>query len=100
MKPNWHSIIIKLSFLLIPFVILSLILLDGSGGGGIGGGGYDLSGLVYGLALFAVVILWMVYILINYLWIKTTAERKVQHWLLLSGVIALALAWLITPRMF
>ena len=97
---NWRRIIIRLLILIIPFVVLSLILLDDNDGGGIGGGGYDLSGLVYGLALFAVIILWMVYILSGYLWIKTAAERKAQHLLLISGIVALALAWIITPRMF
>ena len=97
---NWRSVIIRLFFLIVPFVVLSLILLDDNDGGGIGGGGYDLSGLVYGLALFASIILWMIYILFGYLWIKTVEERKAQHLLLISGIIALALAWIITPRMF
>ena len=40
--------IIKLSVLVLPFCILTLVLHDGQSGDSIGGGGYDLSGLVYG----------------------------------------------------
>lgn len=50
-----RQFILKLSFLIIPFAILSLILRDEGTSGGVGGGGNDLSGLVYGSALFAVI---------------------------------------------
>jgi len=95
-----RKFILKLSFLVIPFVILSLVLHDGSSGGSIGGGGYDLSGLVYGSMLFAAIIMWMIWMLISYS-ISTTAMGKKLHLrLLLIGVIALIAAWFITPRMF
>ncbi|KQR70192.1 hypothetical protein [Pedobacter sp. Leaf176] len=100
MNITWRTIIIKLCFLIVPFIILALILLDNGGNGGVGGGGYDLSGLVYGLALFAVIILWLTYILLGYLWVKTPAERKAQHLLTISGITALILAWIITSHMF
>lgn len=92
--------ILKLAFLIIPFVILTLILLDGTGGGGVGGGGYDLSGLVYGLALFACIGIWMLFILIGLLRSESEQERKSRLWLLALGCVALVSAWFITPRMF
>lgn len=92
--------ILKLSFLVIPFSILSLVLHDGSSGGSIGGGGYDLSGLVYGLMLFAVIIVWLLWMLVSYSLSKTASDKKLHLKLLLIGLIALIAAWFITPRMF
>lgn len=92
--------ILKLSFLVIPFSILSLVLHDGSSGGSIGGGGYDLSGLVYGLMLFAVIIVWLLWMLVSYSLSKTASDKKLHLKLLLTGLIALIAAWFITPRMF
>lgn len=92
--------ILKLSFLVIPFSILSLVLHDGSSGGSIGGGGYDLSGLVYGLMLFAVIIVWLLWMLVSYSLSKTALDKKLHLKLLLIGLIALIAAWFITPRMF
>jgi len=90
----------KFSFLAIPYIILSLILHDGGTGGGVGGGGYDLSGLVYGSLLFAVTVLWLIWISISYALSKTVADKKLYLRLLLIGLIALIAAWFITPRMF
>jgi hypothetical protein len=92
--------ILKLSFLVVPFTILSLILHDGGSGGGIGGGGYDLSGLVYGMLLFAVVIIWLLWMGISYAVSKTFAGKKMHIKLLIIGLIVLIAAWFITPRMF
>ena len=92
--------ILKLSFLVIPFSILSLILHDASSGGSIGGGGYDLSGLVYGLMLFAVIIVWLLWMLVSYSLSKTALDKKLHLKLLLLGLTALIAAWFITPRMF
>lgn len=91
-----HKFLIKVAFLIVPFAILTIILLDDTGNGGIGGGGYDLSGLVYGSALFAVIILWMLVMLIGYFTAKTTANRKLQLWLLAVGAGTLLAAWLVT----
>ena len=90
----------KLSFLLIPFAILSLILHDGGKSGGVGGGGYDLSGLVYGSLLFAVIIIWFIWMLISYSINKIAAAKKFYVRLLIIGLLALVAAWFITPRMF
>ena len=92
--------ILKLSSLIVPFVILSLILHDGGTSGGVGGGGYDLSGLVYGSLLFAIIIVWQVWMLIGYAISKTPIDKKLHMRLLITGIIALIAAWLITPRMF
>ncbi|HKG07950.1 MAG TPA: hypothetical protein VKB19_15900 [Pedobacter sp.] len=97
---NTSKFILKLSFLAVPYGILTLILHDGGSGGSIGGGGYDLSGLVYGLMLFAVVIIWLLWMLISYLISKTDADKKLHLKLLLIGLIALVAAWFVTPRMF
>ncbi|WP_165500400.1 hypothetical protein [Pedobacter psychroterrae] len=53
--------ILKLSFLIVPFSFLSLILHDGGKSGG-----YDLSGLVSGSLLFAVIAAWLIWMLIGY----------------------------------
>lgn len=92
--------VLKISILLIPYIILSLILHDGGSGGGIGGGGYDLSGLVYGLLLFAVTIIWLIWMGISYVVSKTAAGKKLHLRLLIIGLIALIAAWFITPRVF
>jgi Ca2+/Na+ antiporter len=92
--------IFKLSFLLVPFGILTLVLHDGGTGGGIGGGGYDLSGLVYGSILFACIMIWMLWMLISCLISKTTVDRKLYSLLLAVGLLALVVAWFITPSMF
>ena len=97
---NNGKLILKLSFLIVPFAILSLILHEGGASGGIGGGGYDLSGLVYGLLLFATVLVWLIWMLICYSISKTSIERKLHLILLMTGVAALLAAWFITPRMF
>ena len=91
--------ILKISFLIIPFAILSLILHDGGTSGGVGGGGYDLSGLVYGSALFAVIILWMIWMIIAFLISKTQTSKTLHLRLIIIGVIALISAWFITPTM-
>lgn len=92
--------ILKLSFLVIPFSILSLVLHEGSSGDSIGGGSYDLSGLVYGLMLFAVIIVWLLWMLVSYSLSKTASDKKLHLKLLLIGLTALIAAWFITPRMF
>jgi hypothetical protein len=92
--------VLKISILLIPYIMLSLILHDDGPGGGIGGGGYDLSGLVYGLLLFAVTIIWLIWMGISYAVGKTAAGKKLHLRLLIIGLIALIAAWFITPRMF
>lgn len=92
--------VLKISILLIPYIILSLILHDGGSSGSIGGGGYDLSGLVYGLLLFAVTIIWLIWMGISYAVSKTAAGKKLHRSLLTIGLIALIAAWFITPRMF
>ena len=97
---NSSKFILKLSFLAIPFAILSLILHDGSTSGGVGGGGYDLSGLVYGSLLFTVIVIWLIWMLISYSISKTAADKTLQLRLLIIGLIALIAAWFITPRMF
>jgi len=94
------KIIGKLAFLVIPFSIFTLILHDGGSGGHIGGGGYDLSGLVYGLALFACIGVWMIWMLICLLIKKTKSDRKIYLKLFLIGILALIAAYFITPRMF
>lgn len=95
-----RKFILKLSFLVIPFIILTLVLHDGQSGGTIGGGGYDLSGLVYGLMLFAIIGVWLIWMLIAYFISKTTTGKKLNLQLLLIGLVALVAAWFITPRMF
>lgn len=97
---NTNKFLIKLSFLIVPFAVFSLILLDGVSNGGIGGGGYDLSGLVYGSLLFATTIIWLIWMLISYSLSKTAADKKLHLKLLITGLIALIAAWFITPRMF
>lgn len=89
-----------MAFLVIPFGILTLILHDGQSGGSIGGGSYDLSGLVYGMLLFASIAVWMIWMLICYFISKTPLGRKMYLKLLLIGIIALVAAWFVTPRMF
>jgi hypothetical protein len=95
-----NKFILKISILIIPYIILSLILHDGGSGGGVGGGGYDLSGLVYGLLLFAVTIIWLIWMGISYAVSKTVAGKKLHLRLVIIGSIALIAAWFITPRMF
>lgn len=90
--------IIKLACLLIPFTILTFVLHDGGSSGGVGGGGYDLSGLVYGSLLFAIIIIWLIWMLISYFAGKDV-NQSLQLVLLGIGVIALVAAWFITPRM-
>jgi len=97
---NRTKFFLKLSFLLVPFAILSLILHDGGAGDGIGGGGYDLSGLVYGSLLFALVIIWLIWMLISYSFGKTPEDKKLHLGLLLAGLLALVAAWFITQGMF
>ena len=97
---SYSKFILKLSFLIVPFTILSLILHDGGTSGGVGGGGYDLSGLVYGSLLFAVIIIWLIWMLISYSISKTAAVKKLHLRLLITGLVALIAAWFITPRMF
>ncbi|MHA4894676.1 hypothetical protein ACXZ1K_07995 [Pedobacter sp. PWIIR3] len=92
--------IIKLICLALPFTILTFILHDGSSSGGIGGGGYDLSGLVYGSLLFAVIIIWLLWMLISYSNAKDSNQSTQQLILTAIGVVALIAAWFITPRMF
>jgi len=91
--------IIKLLCLLVPFTILTLVLHSGGSSGGVGGGGYDLSGLVYGGLLFAVVIIWFLWMLIGYFNAKDAIQNQ-QLLLLIIGVAAFVAAWFITPRMF
>ncbi|ETZ22165.1 hypothetical protein [Pedobacter sp. V48] len=90
----------KLSFLVVSFTILSLVLHDGGSGGSIGGGGYDLSGLVYGLLLFVVIIIWLIWMLISYSISKTPIDKKLHLKLLFIGLVALIAVWFITPRIF
>ncbi|WP_431292764.1 hypothetical protein [Pedobacter sp. P26] len=71
-----NKFILKLSFLVVPFIIFSLVLYDGASGGSIGGGGYDLSGLVYGSMLFAVIVVWLIWMLISYSLSKTAIEKS------------------------
>ena len=97
---NSSKFIIKLASLAIPFTILSLVLHDGDNNGGIGGGSYDLSGLVYGMALFMVIIIWLVWMFISYSLSKTEANKKLHLKLLAIGLASLIAAWFITPRMF
>ena len=92
--------ILKLSFLVVPFIIFSLVLYDGGSGGSIGGGGYDLSGLVYGSMLFAVIIIWLIWMLIGYSLSKTAIDKKQHLRLLVIGLTALIAAWFVTPKMF
>jgi hypothetical protein len=92
--------VLKITILLIPYIMLSLILHDGGSGGGVGGGGYDLSGLVYGLLLFTVTIVWLIWMGISYAVSKTAAGKKLHLRLLIIGLVALIAAWFITPRMF
>jgi len=94
------KLVLKMSILLIPYIIFSLILHDGGSSGGVGGGGYDLSGLVYGLLLFAVTIIWLIWMGISYAVSKSAGGKKLHLRLLLLGLIALIAAWFITPRMF
>lgn len=92
--------VIKISILLIPYIILTFILHDGGSSGGVGGGGYDLSGLVYGLLLFTVTGIWLIWMGISYLVSKNAEGKKLHLRLLILGMIALIAAWFITPRMF
>jgi len=95
-----NKFILKISFLVVPFIIFSLVLHDGGSGGSIGGGGYDLSGLVYGSMLFAVIIIWLIWMMISYSLSKTAIDKKLHFRLLIIGLIALIAAWFVTPRMF
>ena len=95
-----NKFILKATFLIVPFATLSLILHDGSSSGSIGGGGYDLSGLVYGSLLFAIIFVWLVWMLISYSVSKTLADKKIHQKLLIMGIISLVAAWFVTPRMF
>jgi hypothetical protein len=92
--------ILKLSFLVVPFLILSLVLHDGPSGASVGGGGYDLSGLVYGSMLFAVIMVWLMWMLISYSRSKTAIDKKLHLRLLMIGLTALIAAWFVTPKMF
>ncbi|MES2456190.1 MAG: hypothetical protein V4594_11630 [Bacteroidota bacterium] len=98
MRPN-NRFILKLSFLLVPFSILTLVLHDGSSSGGVGGGGYDLSGLVYGSLLFICILIWLLWMLISYFTSKIALDQKLHLILLAIGIAALVAAWFITPRM-
>lgn len=77
-----------------------MILYDKPSGKPIGGGGYDLSGTVYGLALFAYIGLWMFWMLIAGLVSKDPMNMKMYMRLILVGVLALLIAWVITPPIF
>lgn len=94
------KLIVRLAFLVIPFVILTLVLYDGQSGGQTGGGAYDLSGLVYGLVLFAYIAVWMIWMLIACFLSKTPIDRNMYLKLLLIGIIALVAAYFVTPQMF
>ncbi|RZK78360.1 MAG: hypothetical protein EOO85_06530 [Pedobacter sp.] len=87
--------ILKLSILIVPYSILSLILLDEGEVNGIGGGGYDLSGLVYGSLLFALIILWLIWVLIGYLRSEMAVDKQINRGLLILGAISLLAAWFI-----
>ncbi|KFF10565.1 hypothetical protein N6B72_02430 [Chryseobacterium soli] len=100
MSKTTKKLMLRLAFLIVPFGILTLVLHDGQSGGQTGGGAYDLSGLVYGLALFACISVWMIWMLICYFISKTSLDRKMYLKLLLIGVIALVAAYFVTPRMF
>jgi Kef-type K+ transport system membrane component KefB len=89
--------ILKLSFLIIPFSILNLILHASGASGGVGGGGYDLSGLVYGSLLYTVIIIWLIWMLISYLLSNTKSDRSSNLQLLLLGLLALVITYLTTP---
>lgn len=93
------AFIIKLLCLVVPLTILTLILHSGGSSGGVGGGGYDLSGLVYGSLLFAVITIWFLWMLIGYFNTKS-ADQNQQLVLLIIGLAAFVTAWFITPRMF
>ena len=92
------KLILKLSCLVIPYLVLSLVLHD-TGSGGIGGGGYDLSGLVYGSILFTVNIVWLIWMFISFANSKTAIDKKLHFRLLLIGSVMLVAAWFITPSM-
>lgn len=94
------KIILRLAFLVVPFGILTLVLHDGQSGGQTGGGAYDLSGLIYGLVLFACITVWMIWMLIACFLSKTPLDRKMYLKLLLVGIMALIAAYFITPQMF
>lgn len=100
MNKTNKKLILRLAFLVVPFVILTLVLHDGQSGGQTGGGAYDLSGLVYGLVLFACIAVWMLWMLIACFLSKTPLDRKMYLKLLLIGVTALVAAYFITPQMF
>jgi len=100
MSKTTKKLMLRLAFLIVPFGILTLVLHDGQSGGQTGGGAYDLSGLVYGLVLFAYITVWMIWMLICYFISKTSLDRKMYLKLLLIGVIALVAAYFVTPRMF
>ena len=95
-----NNAILKLTFLVIPFAILTGVLHDGQSGGVGGGGSYDLSGLVYGMLMFAFIVVWLIWMLISYSMSSTPEKRKMHLMLLLVGLAALIAAWFVTPRMF
>ncbi|RCH54067.1 hypothetical protein DJ568_14375 [Mucilaginibacter hurinus] len=92
--------ILNLSFLVIPFAVLCVVLHEDDINGSIGGGSYDLSGLVYGLLLFAFIIIWLIWILICYFNSKSAVNRKLYGALLVIGLLTLIAAWFVTPDMF
>lgn len=92
--------ILKLAILAVPYTVLSLVLHDGTSSGGIGGGSYDLSGMVYGLMLFAVTIIWLIWMSITYFITKTESNKKLHGRLIVIGLLALIATWFITPSMF
>lgn len=100
MSTTNKKLILRLTFLVVPFGILTLVLHDGQSGGQTGGGSYDLSGLVYGLALFACITVWMIWMLIAYFLSKTPLDRKMYFKLLLIGIMAFVAAYFVTPKMF
>nr|WP_199156523.1 hypothetical protein [Pedobacter sp. ASV2] len=52
MSKTNKNLMLRLAFLVVPFIILTLVVLDSKSGGQTGGGAYDLTGLIYGLGAF------------------------------------------------
>lgn len=93
---NARYLIIRILLLLIPYVILTFVVLNDGGSNSIGGGGYDLSGLVYGTLLFAVIFVWLFWMVIEGFTSKDQSKHKALLPLLILGFIALIAAWFIT----
>lgn len=100
MSKTSKKLILRLAFLAVPFVILTLVVLDSQSGGQTGGGAYDLTGLIYGLVLFAWIAVWMLWMLVACLITKTPPDRNMYLKLFLIGIVALVAAYFVTPQMF